>query len=371
MARMLDPTTILIKFDTWRRALCLSVDVARPARPSSLTDARSGRSPACQTQGATLLDLDRIEDDDQIQALLTDLLAPHSLDVERGWALDAAVRVHAIGRIQLVWIKYGAPVLIDVVPSARPFHLVQMPLQGCAAIATADEELVSTPSVASVANSRRRCEMRWQADCSEVAVRVDDDVLQRHLESLLGRRVKAPIQFTLGMPLDTGPGRSWRATIDLLVAELRRDESLVHSSLMATELETLILTGLLTAQPHNYSTALHSDARAVPPRAIRSAVEFIETASNRAITTARLAAHAGVSASALQRGFQVHVGCSPMEYLRDVRLRRARDALVAADPASNVTVTEVALEAGFMHLGRFSVEYRRRFGESPSETLRR
>lgn len=201
-------------------------------------------------------------------------------------------------------------------------------------------------------------------------MRVDDDVLQRHLQSLLGRPVKAPIQFSLGMPLDTGPGRSWRATIDLLVAELRRDESLVHSSLMATELETLILTGLLTAQPHNYSTALHSDARAVPPRAIRSAVEFIETAPNRAITTARLAVHAGVSASALQRGFQVHVGCSPMEYLRDVRLRRARDALVAADPASDVTVTEVALEAGFMHLGRFSVEYRRRFGESPSETLR-
>ena len=26
---------------------------------------------------------------------------------------------------------------------------------------------------------------------------------------------------------------------------------------------------------------------------------------------------------------------------------------------------------GFCHLGRFAVEYRRRFGESPSQTLRR
>ena len=35
-----------------------------------------------------------------------------------------------------------------------------------------------------------------------------------------------------------------------------------------------------------------------------------------------------------------------------------------------VTVTEIATALGFVELGRFSVEYRRAFGESPSETLR-
>lgn len=36
----------------------------------------------------------------------------------------------------------------------------------------------------------------------------------------------------------------------------------------------------------------------------------------------------------------------------------------------HVTVTEIATALGFVELGRFSVEYRRAFGESPSETLR-
>ena len=36
----------------------------------------------------------------------------------------------------------------------------------------------------------------------------------------------------------------------------------------------------------------------------------------------------------------------------------------------HVTVTEIATALGFVELGRFSVEYRKAFGESPSETLR-
>jgi AraC-like DNA-binding protein len=34
-----------------------------------------------------------------------------------------------------------------------------------------------------------------------------------------------------------------------------------------------------------------------------------------------------------------------------------------------VTVTEIATGFGFLELGRFSVEYRKAFGESPSQTL--
>jgi len=48
----------------------------------------------------------------------------------------------------------------------------------------------------------------------------------------------------------------------------------------------------------------------------------------------------------------------------------ARRALSRADSA-RTTVTAIALDHGFGELGRFSVQYRRLFGESPSETLRR
>jgi transcriptional regulator GlxA family with amidase domain len=58
-----------------------------------------------------------------------------------------------------------------------------------------------------------------------------------------------------------------------------------------------------------------------------------------------------------------------MEYLRGVRLELARRMLV--DTAIITTVADAAIAAGFTHLGRFAAEYRRRFGERPSQTLLR
>ncbi|HJS32464.1 MAG TPA: helix-turn-helix domain-containing protein, partial [Alphaproteobacteria bacterium] len=62
-------------------------------------------------------------------------------------------------------------------------------------------------------------------------------------------------------------------------------------------------------------------------------------------------------------------GVSPMQYLRNARYAKIRGDLVRADGEAGVT--EVALRWGITHMGRFSIEYRRRFGESPSQTLGR
>ena len=64
------------------------------------------------------------------------------------------------------------------------------------------------------------------------------------------------------------------------------------------------------------------------------------------------------------------LGVGPLRYLWLRRMHLARQALLHAD-ASVSTVTEVATAHGFWELGRFSVEYRTLFGESPSESLRR
>jgi AraC family ethanolamine operon transcriptional activator len=52
-----------------------------------------------------------------------------------------------------------------------------------------------------------------------------------------------------------------------------------------------------------------------------------------------------------------------------MRLNKVRRALRAADAAT--TVTEAAMRFGFFHLGRFSAQYHRLFGERPSDTLQR
>lgn len=77
-----------------------------------------------------------------------------------------------------------------------------------------------------------------------------------------------------------------------------------------------------------------------------------------------------VSERTLRKAFhQIH-GLPPCRHLRMLRLSRARRALLGVD-CELTTVTEIATHFGFVELGRFSVEYRKRFGESPSQTLSR
>jgi transcriptional regulator GlxA family with amidase domain len=79
---------------------------------------------------------------------------------------------------------------------------------------------------------------------------------------------------------------------------------------------------------------------------------------------------ASVSERTLRSAFRKVHGVSPYRYLRGFRMTQARQALMAAG-SRHGTVTEVAMQFGFLELGRFSVDYRSAFGECPSETLRR
>jgi AraC-like DNA-binding protein len=75
-----------------------------------------------------------------------------------------------------------------------------------------------------------------------------------------------------------------------------------------------------------------------------------------------------VSERTLRKAFHRRHGIPPCRHLRMLRLSQARRALLSAD-GQLVTVTEIATGFGFGELGRFSVEYRKVFGESPSQTL--
>jgi AraC-like DNA-binding protein len=97
---------------------------------------------------------------------------------------------------------------------------------------------------------------------------------------------------------------------------------------------------------------------------------FIEERFRDVIRMQDLCAFTGVGLRTLQRCFLSHFQVSPIAYIKARRLNAARRDLVDADPSSH-TVTWIATENGFSHLGRFSVDYRAHFGESPSETLAR
>jgi len=87
-----------------------------------------------------------------------------------------------------------------------------------------------------------------------------------------------------------------------------------------------------------------------------------------AIGLPEIVAASGVPGRTLIQRFRDFKGTSPMRYLRAARYTKVREALCRAEPEESIT--EIAAYWGFTHMGRFSVGYRKRFGESPSQTLR-
>lgn len=77
----------------------------------------------------------------------------------------------------------------------------------------------------------------------------------------------------------------------------------------------------------------------------------------------------GVSVRTLQRCFKQCFGVTITSYLKSVRLDAACLDLIDSDP-SRETVTRIALRNGCSHLGRFSTEFRERFGQVPREVLK-
>lgn len=82
-----------------------------------------------------------------------------------------------------------------------------------------------------------------------------------------------------------------------------------------------------------------------------------------------VAAALGISARRLQYAFQRVRGTTPRAWLGGLRLELAQQRL--SDPSETCTVSRIALECGIAHIGRFAAAYAARYGESPSQTLRR
>ena len=104
--------------------------------------------------------------------------------------------------------------------------------------------------------------------------------------------------------------------------------------------------------------------------ALRMAEEFLRAHVGSPVELAEVAEAAGVSVRTLSRTFRKHHGMGPIRFLTEMRLDVVKSVLLARS-SEETRVTRVALEHGFASPGRFAVQYRRRFGESPSETLAR
>jgi AraC-like DNA-binding protein len=102
---------------------------------------------------------------------------------------------------------------------------------------------------------------------------------------------------------------------------------------------------------------------------VRRTQEHLRVHAHAPVYVLDLCAATGVSERTLRDAFLNQCGMGPMRYLKLRRLHQVRRSLYGVAPGAT-SVKAAALENGFWDLGRFAVDYRAMFGESPSETLR-
>lgn len=213
-------------------------------------------------------------------------------------------------------------------------------------------------------------EVRWTAGTRVISLKIDRSALDDTLADALGRQVRSPIDFTPVLPMSAAPAVSWVNMLLHFKEELFRPNSLLYQPLVTSPFTDSLLRGLLVAADHSHRHALTADARPAAPRTVRLAVEMIEAEAHLPLTASSIAARCHISVRSLQESFRRHMGMSPMTYLRQVRLRRAHDDLLEADP-STTCVAAVAYHWGFTNLGRFAAAHAARYDESPAVTLKR
>ena len=306
---------------------------------------------------------------DEARERVSKVFCEHQLECLRPKSrLDMRQHVARFGKLAMSYIAYGTDVSIDP-GKLSTFFLVHLIPQGRSEIRIGDRSLIGSSATGAVTSSTLAMRMRWSADCAHLVLKIERAALERHLTHLLGDVATRPIEFAPELSVATGLGAGLRRLIDFAAGELDRDDSLLASPLGMAGIEQALMTALLTAQPSNYSAALARQASPAMPRHVMRAEEMIRAHPELPITVADLSDVSGVSARTLFEGFRRFRGTTPMALLKAVRLEQAHAELKAAPPAENIA--GIAFKWGMVHLGRFARDYRERFGELPSDTLRK
>lgn len=210
-------------------------------------------------------------------------------------------------------------------------------------------------------------------DLRLVPVRLDLDATRAVAEEVTGLAADR-VQFDIARPLDRVLGRLWQATVAHVAQDVLAQDEVVRQPLVRAEVFRLLATRLLSTFPNTALSTLTDRPAprtfAAEPAVVRRAVDFIDDNAHTPIGIGDIAQAARIGARGLQNLFRRYRDQTPLEYLRIVRMERAHVDLQAADPTGGDTVEAVAARWGFAHAGRFSVQYRRVHGRSPSETLR-
>lgn len=301
-------------------------------------------------------------DPHEVSAYVRSHIGAHSLDLHSRSA-RATLRHKPYGRLGLSHITYGGRVSVHSPGLDQSYHL-QLVLDGACAVRYDHLTLHLEPGWATLINPGHAVQLDYSADCVKVIVKLPAPLFNRCCAEQYGAIPEEGVLFApAGVHVDRN-GALFRL-LELLYLEA--DQHQPAESLLGNPMAILVSSKLLELVPHNAQPV----PRSLPNAELFERVdEYVDEHAREEITIDQLAALCCVSTRTLYERFRQCKGVVPSAYIKERKLNKIHRQIHHGAHLSR-NVTEIALEYGFSHLGRFSSEYRALFGESPSETLRR
>jgi AraC-like DNA-binding protein len=270
-------------------------------------------------------------------------------------------------RLSYTWL---APAIVISSTPSVPYYSLYFRLSGSSEYRVPGRVFVTSPSCGAFWPGLHPVQVRTSENWHVFGTRFSTRAIQVELSHLLQRDIVRPVDFDPMVNFEHGAGRIIkRMLMQLYESAGRHEPEFAEAGHGMRQIERSLVSLVLEGLRHNYSKFVNGPERRIAPWQVRIVEEFILENADRPLSLGDLAIIGGVTARSLQYTFRRHRGCSPMEFLRRIRLERVRNELVHATP--DTTVTSAAMRWGFLHLGRFAAEFRARFNESPSETLSR
>jgi AraC-like DNA-binding protein len=305
-------------------------------------------------------------DFEEARAVLSSSYSPHDLIITGERAAFGAH--HARGTLMGMSahvLRYDTDVRAEVDP-LRDYVLLSQVRRGRFRVSAAAgaRELGPGQTVALDPNTVYR--MDFLDECEMLQLRIEMSSWRRAQADLCGVADPRAIRFDIAEAPTPDMESRRQAVLGLVVNEAVPQHWAERSPLLSSQLVRLCVAALLETTAA--TEARKPDARPAS-RAVRDAMDYLTAHAGEDIGLADVANAVSLSPRALQHAFKRQVGTSPLGALREIRMEKAHADLRRRSP-QDTSVTEVAMCWGFANLGRFALEYRRRFGRSPSEVLR-
>lgn len=262
--------------------------------------------------------------------------------------------------LDLCRISYGGSVRVTS-PALETIYHLQVLLSGSCLWRGHKREHCLLPGELLLINPDDPVDLTYSQDCEKFILKVPVKVLESVCDEQRWFRPVDGIRFSRNhYRLDELEG--FPSLLAMVCQESEVSDPLPRVQEHYTQILGSKLLSLL-------KTNISRECLGSPAVSFERILQYIERNLKQDLSAEHLAEQAHMSVRSLYGLFERQLGVAPLQYVRQRKLERIHACLNDSNCPVR-SLTEVALDYGFLHLGRFSESYRLQFGELPSQTIK-